>query len=363
MEPAETGGLGRARVEAGRAIQLLGPFANAPVSTGTLAWFGHWLDWPAWLRNGTSLPEGARQLPDRITAADDLIMTANIIDHGDADAMLVRLATGQALAAGPITLLANSHAPMLGDFARMLPRFAASSTPIMDVCLQDGADEWEISLTSRYLAGSMLGFASLVGLLQCGRMLAVSVNDPLQAIRIETSWPSSGTGAAAELPGPWQMTFDAACNRLLFPARWAAVANPAHDAGVWLLVQERVQAAATAWQLQADIARIRELVGAFIDREQRVPRFKQLAMWEAMSERSLSRLMASAGTSFQAIVDAERRARAVRLINNPGLSQADMAAALGFPDVSSFGRSFRRWFGKPPGEFRRSLAGDGDTRP
>jgi AraC-like DNA-binding protein len=72
-----------------------------------------------------------------------------------------------------------------------------------------------------------------------------------------------------------------------------------------------------------------------------------------MSERSLGRLLAAGGTSFQAIIDDERRSRAAQMINDPAVSLAEIAEALGFPDVSSFGRSFRRWFGQTPGQFRR----------
>jgi AraC-like DNA-binding protein len=75
-----------------------------------------------------------------------------------------------------------------------------------------------------------------------------------------------------------------------------------------------------------------------------------------MSERSLGRMLAAAGTSFQAIIDDERRSRAARMINDPSLSLKDIADLLGFPDVSSFGRSFRRWFNDTPGHMRRRLA-------
>ncbi|WP_156256477.1 helix-turn-helix transcriptional regulator [Sandarakinorhabdus oryzae] len=358
MDSAEAGSPGRAFAQARTAIQLLGPLANAQTAPGSLAWFGHWLGWPAWLHGGSSHPPG-RPLPDAITAADDLIITANIIDHGHADALLLRVAAGQALATGPITLMAHAHAPSLGHFARLLPQFTAVSSPYISLTLDEGEAEWAISLTSRFLAGPLLGFAGYLGALLCVRMLTVGVNERLDPVRIETTWrPGPGTDPAA-LAGPWQVSWDAGINRVRFPAHWADVANPGHDAGVWQLVQERLRAAAAAWRLQTDVARIRERVGGFLDREQRVPRFKQLAVSEAMSERSLSRLLANAGTSFQAIVDQERRLRAIRLINNPAMTQGDMAIALGFPDVSSFGRSFRRWFGMPPGEFRRSIAGNG----
>jgi AraC-like DNA-binding protein len=36
------------------------------------------------------------------------------------------------------------------------------------------------------------------------------------------------------------------------------------------------------------------------------------------------------------------------------MSTRAISGQLGFPDVSSFGRKFRHWFGDSPGHFRRS---------
>ena len=45
--------------------------------------------------------------------------------------------------------------------------------------------------------------------------------------------------------------------------------------------------------------------------------------------------------------------RAAQLINDPALPIRAITEQLGFPDVSSFGRKFRHWFGDSPARFRR----------
>ena len=84
----------------------------------------------------------------------------------------------------------------------------------------------------------------------------------------------------------------------------------------------------------------------------RVPRLKQAAAHLGISTRTIVRSLARHDTSFHKLVEEERKARALALIADTSLSFADVAAALGFNDMSSFGCSFRNWFGDTPGNFR-----------
>lgn len=72
-----------------------------------------------------------------------------------------------------------------------------------------------------------------------------------------------------------------------------------------------------------------------------------------MSSRTIVRVLARQNTSFHKLVEAERKARALALIGDTSLSLAEVAETLGFSDMSSFGRSFRAWFGQTPGNLRK----------
>ena len=82
------------------------------------------------------------------------------------------------------------------------------------------------------------------------------------------------------------------------------------------------------------------------------PSLVEIAREMHVSPRTLIRRLRSAGTTYQQIVDAMQQARATALLAQPGLSVRSVGEALGFNDPSSFGRSFRRWFGTSPGEYR-----------
>ncbi len=70
------------------------------------------------------------------------------------------------------------------------------------------------------------------------------------------------------------------------------------------------------------------------------------------SPRTLKRLLAAEGTSFSALVDAERRERALFLLRSPGASVKDVANRLGYANIANFTRAFHRWTGHTPSEHR-----------
>ncbi len=71
-----------------------------------------------------------------------------------------------------------------------------------------------------------------------------------------------------------------------------------------------------------------------------------------MSERTLQRRLAEAGTTFGAELERARRERAFRLVSQTDLRVKEIAKELGFADSSTFARAFRRWFAASPGALR-----------
>ncbi|MCA9706671.1 MAG: AraC family transcriptional regulator [Myxococcales bacterium] len=74
-----------------------------------------------------------------------------------------------------------------------------------------------------------------------------------------------------------------------------------------------------------------------------------------MSARSLQRGLQALGTSFSEQLDAVRRTHAVTLLRDPERSIREVAFMLGYADPRAFYRSFRRWTGRTPAEYRREL--------
>jgi AraC-like DNA-binding protein len=68
--------------------------------------------------------------------------------------------------------------------------------------------------------------------------------------------------------------------------------------------------------------------------------------------RALERRLSKRGTSFGQIVEDARRSEAVRLLNETEAAVYEIAFCLGYRDVSSFNRAFKRWFGAAPRAYR-----------
>jgi AraC-like DNA-binding protein len=72
----------------------------------------------------------------------------------------------------------------------------------------------------------------------------------------------------------------------------------------------------------------------------------------AMSTRTLQRRLEEAGTSYQDIVDGVRAGMARALLREKSRSIVDVAFELGYADLKSFYRAFRRWTETTPAEWR-----------
>lgn len=75
----------------------------------------------------------------------------------------------------------------------------------------------------------------------------------------------------------------------------------------------------------------------------------------AMHRRTLNRRLREQGTTFQAVLDKVRFEVARQLLSSSNISLDDVAASLGYAGVSPFMRSFHRWSGMTPGDWRHQF--------
>jgi AraC-like DNA-binding protein len=75
----------------------------------------------------------------------------------------------------------------------------------------------------------------------------------------------------------------------------------------------------------------------------------------AMAEDDVSSQLKAGGISYQQLLGDTRRELAEEYIERADLSVNEIAYMLGFSDCSNFARSFRRWTGKSPSDFREDM--------
>jgi AraC-like DNA-binding protein len=149
------------------------------------------------------------------------------------------------------------------------------------------------------------------------------------------------------------------------PIRWEAACASV------LLRREDLAAPLPTWNPEIAAANERLIIEylARIDRADVVMRVKRLLIDRlaarppaqdriagelALSPRTLQRRLAQAGTSFAQLLEETRRELALAHLRGGEHSVARIAHLLGFTEVSSFNRAFRRWTGLTPSGFRRA---------
>jgi AraC-like DNA-binding protein len=73
-----------------------------------------------------------------------------------------------------------------------------------------------------------------------------------------------------------------------------------------------------------------------------------------LSSRTLQRRLEQEGTRFGEVLDGVRLDAARRLLADRSITLGDVAFRLGFADLATFSRAFKRWTGQPPGQWRRA---------
>ncbi|MCP3102656.1 AraC family transcriptional regulator [Myxococcus sp. K15C18031901] len=97
------------------------------------------------------------------------------------------------------------------------------------------------------------------------------------------------------------------------------------------------------------VARVRAVLEELLPQGE--PTQEKVAERLHMSSRSLQRRLVDSGSGFRELLAETRRTLALSYLAEPGCSVSEIAYRLGFSDVSTFTRAFRRWTGQPPSRF------------
>ena len=103
-------------------------------------------------------------------------------------------------------------------------------------------------------------------------------------------------------------------------------------------------------------AQVKAMIGH--DFSEGFPSFEMISSALAMSAPTLRRRLKREGTTFQQLKDEARCEAAKLCLNRHDLSINEVALQMGFTDPSAFHRSFKKWTGQTPGQFRAELRRD-----
>ncbi|WP_157691763.1 AraC family transcriptional regulator [Noviherbaspirillum autotrophicum] len=232
----------------------------------------------------------------------------------------------------------------------VIVRFSALRANLLDMRLVTGEQVSSVQIRERFDLGDVripILEATSVLLVQ---VLEALVGDALGQLEYRVPYPAAPWHAAYAARFAGTIVFDAACMEIRFPS--ALLAAPCLTADPLAYAAARRDCEQALAQLGPGGDLVQQVRARLAAREGDYPGCDAMAHELHMSARTLMRKLKQRGTSYQALLDEVRQERAQWFLQHTGLPVETIAERLGYLDTSNFGRTFRRWFGVSPKEFR-----------
>jgi AraC-like DNA-binding protein len=252
---------------------------------------------------------------------------------------------------------AAMNAARFSDALDVLNRFFFLAFPAVEfrfpdenVEVRDG--EVVVRLRPKFPFTGIEYFAAISALVACDGLLRAILRLDQVVSRAETTTPEPADWQSVADRIGFPVRFDAREDRLFFSARHLDLRLPAEDPINHAKLVSLCEGFAREAMAQATpVSQIKALL-----EKERYLDAPLAAVADALgySERGLRRQLERSGTSFRKLMDEARAQRARDLLATTAMPIQAIAFELGFETASNFGRSFKRWTGTTPKDFRDS---------
>jgi AraC-like DNA-binding protein len=245
---------------------------------------------------------------------------------------------------------ATSSAAKLGDAIELAVQFAPLASTAEGMRLRVEGNQASLFLDERVDTGGVRDVIAMARLVSLWRIGETITGRELQA-SAEVAFPEPTYFARFAHMAP-TVRFDRPATRALFSAE--ALEYPLTGADPMALRLAAEQCGRELLHLTGGGRLVRAVRSLLWRQEGGLRSPSEVASMMRMSPRTLRRKLESQGQSLSTLFDQERCDRAVSLLAIPELSLAQIAERLGYRNVQSFERAFRRWTGATPAAHRRS---------
>lgn len=299
---------------------------------------------------GTPLsPQQLFQLDEYLSLPDQVTIIRNALRLSGNPALGLQMGSRVHLAAhGPVGVAAYTsatlgeaidvmvrHQNIRGQFAGMtLERDAAEIRTIFN--LRVPYDDVGLFLIEALVASAQASMEFLIG-------------HSIDGARIEFGYaaPAHAHLYAQYLRAPFR--FDAPRTLLAMPRGHEHIPLPFADPVAKQLAEQQCEQVAADLQQRGSFAF--RVTGILRNNPGQLWTLDDVAASLHLSARTLIRRLKDEGTSYQHLLDEEQKRLATLFLDNPRHTVESVASALGYHDVSTFRRAFKRWFGVPPSEY------------
>ena len=311
---------------------------------------------PSRLLLGTGLSEEALLDPDfRCTFEQHETFVLNALEETDDPHLGPRMGARF----NPINIGLPASAALSSDtFATALDimrQFVSLNFSILSFDHYEEGDHLIVRLQPVVDVGKIEYFVLGSSLVVCENFFKLLLNEDRVTDRVELALPEPpGWESFGELVGI-PVHFNAPSSRMILPRgsldKPLAGTDPLVNRNMLRLCEKQLAESYYGESLEAQVRQV-------VTRRHfhSVP-IEEASVELGLSERSLRRQLSQSGTSYKKVVDNLRESRARELLAVPGLPVTTIAYDLGFSDPSNFARTFKRWAGLSPQEYRENLPG------
>ncbi len=243
----------------------------------------------------------------------------------------------------------------LREAVTTLARYGTTRNDAMAWACVDTATGMTMQAAERTDLGSVRGFVIDTVLSAILRMLETAVGHVPADLRIELPLATPAWREQYQRFGVADFRFDRPAFAFHFTQRDLALpcigADAKAHAGACRECEEALAEVAGASLAQ----RVAGLLASVDDGA--YPRMADVAARCGISPRTLIRRLHEDGATFQQLLDAARKQRALWMLVHTAEPVEEIAARLGYVDTSNFSRTVRRWFGATPRELRETGGG------
>jgi AraC-like DNA-binding protein len=175
----------------------------------------------------------------------------------------------------------------------------------------------------------------------------------LQPVAVEFEFPPPDSLLPYQQAFQCPLRFAQPATRLLLSLADVAAALPGHNPAILAVHEQLIAQRLQALGDHSLVARVRRQLMSNL--HQGEPLRQDIARQLHLSDASLKRHLLAEHTSYLQVLDELRLDLARKYLADPRHSLSQVSALLGFGDESNFFRACKRWFGMPPGAYRRHL--------
>jgi len=250
--------------------------------------------------------------------------------------------------------LAGTNGVTGGEALRLWFQYYRAFAPGWDLSFNVEGAVGRIVVRETIPRGTLLPFATEAMLMTMQRLTTEVVGHPQPPIETRFAYPEPAYSARYRQSFPGRLVFDHDVTEVLFDASNLDIAIEGADPAM-ATIAERYCAAEVARVASTDglLEQVRKVLRRGLAPR---PTLDLVARELRTSSRSLRRGLNEMGTSFRALWEEAAKARAEELVRRNDDKLEHVAKELGFSDVRTFRRAFKRWTGHSPAAFRNRAA-------